>query len=116
MKRPVIAATAVLCLLAAQPASAAWETSRTGVARAKAGTVEALVITSCLKGNPTVVKWDAVPGAAMYTVLWQQGGGAFNKEASTAALTYNVPLAIDRVRVQATVGNWSTSPTQLNCS
>ncbi|MDX8047770.1 hypothetical protein SK571_00110 [Lentzea sp. BCCO 10_0798] len=115
MKRPVIAA-AVLCLLAAQPASAAWQTSKAGTAQARAGTVQALVITSCVKGNPTVVKWDAVPGATMYTVLWQQGGGGpFNKEFSTAALTYNVPLAIDRVQVRATVGSWSTSHTQINC-
>lgn len=117
MKRPMIAA-AVLCLLAAQPASAAWQTSKTGTAQAKAGTIEALVITSCVRGNPTVVKWDAVPGATMYTVLWQQGNGAgadFNRSATTSALTYNVPNTIDRVRVQATVGSWSTSHTQTNC-
>ncbi|MEV6715741.1 hypothetical protein AB0M48_27295 [Lentzea sp. NPDC051208] len=116
MKRPVIAA-AVLCLLAAQPASAAWQTSKTGTAQAKAGTVEPLVITSCAKaGNSTTVKWEAVPGAGLYTVMWQQGGGgSFNKEFSTTALTYNVPLAIDRVRVQAAVGSWSTSHTQINC-
>lgn len=118
MKRPVIAA-AVLCLLVAQPASAAWQTSTTGAAQAKAGTVEALVITSCVKGNPTTVTWNAVPGATAYTVSWQQGGGvggAFNKEFSTAALTYDVPLAIDRVRVRATVGTWTTSHTAWNCS
>ncbi|MCX2953101.1 hypothetical protein [Lentzea sp. NEAU-D7] len=118
MKRPVIAA-AVLCLLAAQPASAAWQTSRTGTAQAKAGTVEPLVITSCVKaGNSTTVRWEAVPGASLYTVLWQQGNGSnadFRNSATTPDLTYNVPAPIDRVRVQATVGSWSTSHTQINC-
>ncbi|GLY49739.1 hypothetical protein Lesp01_33950 [Lentzea sp. NBRC 102530] len=111
-------AAAVLFLLAAQPASAAWQTSAPGTAKAKAGTVQPVVITSCAQGNPTVVKWDAVPGASMYTVLWQQGGGAgadFNRSATTTALTYNVPAVRDRVRVQATVGNWVTSYTQINC-
>ncbi|MDX3655690.1 hypothetical protein PV646_00100 [Streptomyces sp. ID05-26A] len=119
MKRYVTAAAA-LCLLvvAAQPASAAWQTSKNGVATAKAGTVQPLVITSCVKGGTTVVKWEAVPGATMYTVLWQQGNGAgadFNRSATTSSLTYGVTASIDRIRVQATVGSWLTSYTQINC-
>lgn len=119
MKPPVVAAAA-LCLLAlvAQPASAAWETSKNGVATAKAGTVQPLVITSCVKGSTTVVKWEAVPGATMYTVLWQQGNGSnadFKNSATTSSLTYGVTAPIDRVRVQATVGSWFTSYTQIDC-
>jgi hypothetical protein len=118
MSRVVVAA-AVLCLLAAQPASAAWEARSPGTANAKAGTVQALVITSCVKGTPTVVKWEPVPGASMYTVLWQQGSGAgapYGNSGTTSALTYSVPDSINRVRVQATVGSWSTSHTQIDCS
>jgi hypothetical protein len=118
MKRPVLAGAAVLCLLAAQPASAAWQTSTPGTAKAKAGTVQALVITSCVKGTPSVVKWEAVPGASMYTVLWQQGNGAnapyVNKD-TASGLTYNVPDSVARVRVQATVGSWATNYTQIDC-
>ncbi|MDX8035545.1 hypothetical protein SK803_35515 [Lentzea sp. BCCO 10_0856] len=119
MKRPVIAGAAVLCLLAAQPASAAWQTSAPGTAKAKAGTVQALVITSCVQGTPTAVRWEAVPGASMYTVLWQQGNGAnapYANSGTTSALTYSVPDSISRVRVQATVGTWATNYTQINCS
>jgi hypothetical protein len=118
MKRPVIAGAAVLCLLAAQPASAAWQTSSPGTAKARAGTVQPLVITSCVKGASTVVKWEAVPGASMYTVLWQQGhgGGPYGNTGTTSALTYTVPGSLNRVRVEATVGSWSTSYTQLDCS
>lgn len=115
----VVVATAVLCLLAAQPASAAWETNAPGTAKAKAGTVQPLVITSCAKGTPTVVKWEPVPGASMYTVLWQQGNGAnapYANSGTTSALTYSVADSISRVRVQATVGSWSTSHTQIDCS
>lgn len=114
MKRTVVAA-AVLCLLVAQPASAAWVTSAPGTAKAQGGTISALVITSCVKGTPSVVKWQAVPGASLYTVMWQQGSGGFNKTGTTSSLTFDVPLEIDRVRVQATVGSWSTSHTQINC-
>jgi hypothetical protein len=119
--RAVIAGAAVLCLLAAQPASAAWQTSTNGSARAKAGTVVPLTISSCVKAgqNSTSVSWQSVPGATMYTVLWQQGNGAnasWTNSDTTSALTYSVPESIGRVRVQATVGSWTTSYNQINCS
>lgn len=117
--RAVIAGTAVLCLLAAQPASAAWQTTKSGTGSAKAGAVQALVITSCAKGSTTVVQWEPVPGASMYTVLWQQGGGEnspYNRSATTQAQTYSVGESINRVRVQATVGSWTTSYTEKICS
>jgi len=116
--RAVIAGAAVLCLVAAPAAQAAWQTAAPGTAKAKAGTVQALVITSCAKGTPTVVSWDPVPGANLYTVLWQQGNGAnapFGETATTASLTYSVPSSISRVRVQATVGSWATTYTQKDC-
>ncbi|MFS8098353.1 hypothetical protein LFM09_14560 [Lentzea alba] len=119
MKRPVIAGAAVLCLVAAPAAQAAWETSAPGQAKAKAGTVQPLVITSCAKGNTTVVNWEPVPGASMYTVLWQQGSGSgaeFKNSATTQALTYSVTDSLNRVRVQAAVGSWTTSYTEKICS
>ena len=117
--RAVIVGAAVLCLVAVQPASAAWTTSKQGGAAAKAGTVQPLVITSCAKGGTTVVKWDAVPGATLYTVMWQQGGGTgapFSQSATTNALTYSVADSLNRVRVQATVGSWTTSFTEKICN
>jgi hypothetical protein len=117
--RAVITAAAVLCL-AAQPASAAWQTSTSGSAKARAGTVVPLAISSCAKSaNSTSVSWQSVPGATMYTVLWQQGNGAnasWTNSDTTSALTYSVPESIGRVRVQATVGSWTTSYNQINCS
>ncbi|MFD4673210.1 hypothetical protein ACFWNN_26045 [Lentzea sp. NPDC058450] len=116
--RRLLLAVAVLCLLAAQPASAAWQTSAPGTAKARAGTVAPVVVISCLKGLVTVVTWQPVSGASLYTVLWQNGNGAnadFNRSATTGLLTHIVPASIDRVRVQATVGSWVTSYTQINC-
>ncbi|HEX7309445.1 hypothetical protein [Lentzea sp.] len=115
--RGVIAGAAVLCLLAAQPAVAAWTTSGQGSAGAKGGTLQPVVITSCAKGtgNSTSVTWNALQGATSYTVSWQQGNGDFNKSASTTSTAYSVPLSIDRVRVQASVGTWGTTPAQANC-
>lgn len=115
--RAVLAGTAVLCLCLAQPASAAWTTSRQGTANAKAGTVTQLVITSCVPGKPTAVSWQRVPGASEYVLTWQKGGGQsqFNQTATTSALTYNVPESIGVVRVQATIGSWATSYTQKDC-
>ena len=115
MKRAVVAAAAI-CLAAAPAAHAAWQTSAPGPAKAKAGTVQPLTITQCAKGGTTIVNWEPVPGASMYTVLWQQGSGAFNRSATTDALTYSVPDSINRVRVQATVGSWTTSHTEKICS
>lgn len=118
--RTVITAAAVLCL-AVQPASAAWQASAPGTTRAKAGTVVPLTISSCVKAGPnsTSVSWQSVPGATMYTVLWQQGNGAgspWTNSDTTSALTCSVPESIGRVRVQATVGSWTTSYNQINCS
>lgn len=117
--RAVIAGAAVLCLATAPVAQAAWETSAPGTAKATAGTVQPLVITSCAKGTPTVVHWEPVPGANMYTVLWQQGGGEnapYNRSATTSAQTYSVTDSLNRVRVQATVGSWTTSYAGKICS
>lgn len=117
--RAVIAGAAVLCLVTAPAAEAAWQTSAPGLATAKAGTVQPLVITSCAKGTPTVVQWASVPGATMYTVLWQQGNGAnapFSQSDTTPGLTYSVADSLNRVRVQATVGSWTTSYTEKICS
>jgi len=113
--RTAIAAGAVLCLLAAQPASAAWTTSGQGSAGARAGTLQPVVVTSCVRGATTLVNWNALPGATSYTVSWQQGNGDFNKSGTTSLLTYGVPGPVDRVRVQAVAGSWTTTPTLRNC-
>ena len=71
------------------------------------------------KGGSTVVKWDAVPGATLYTVMWQQGSGSgapFSQSGTTSALTYSVNDSLNRVRVQATVGSWTTSFTEKICN
>jgi hypothetical protein len=55
----------------------------------------------------------------MYTVLWQQGGGEnapYNRNATTSAQTYSVTDSLNRVRVQATVGSWTTSYAEKICS
>jgi hypothetical protein len=117
--RAVIAGAAVLCLVAAPAAQAAWQTSAPGTAKARAGTVQPLVINSCVQGASTVVSWEPVPGANMYTVLWQQGNGAgapFSQSGTTSTLTYSVTGSLNRVRVQATVGSWTTSYTEKICS
>ena len=116
--RAVLAGTAVLCLLAAQPAAAAWQTSAPGPAKAKGGTVVPLTITSCTKGASTAVTWQPVPGASTYTVLWQEGGGVgspWNRSATTPEVTFSVPESINRVRVQAAVGSWTTTYAQKDC-
>jgi hypothetical protein len=110
---------AVLCLVTAPVVSAAWQTSAPGTAKAKAGTVQPLVLTSCVQGTSTVVQWEPVPGATMYTVLWQQGGGEnapYNRSATTSAQTYTVTDSLNRVRVRVTVGSWTTSYAEKICS
>ncbi|WP_439660551.1 hypothetical protein ACSHWB_02975 [Lentzea sp. HUAS TT2] len=117
MKRPVIAA-AVLCLLAAQPASAAWQTSSAGTAKAKAGTISVPTGLAC---SPTtrVISWTGnMPG---YEVSWSaksNGNGAkdFSDWVAVAASPYTVPSGpVLRARVRAAAGTWISEYTQTNC-
>lgn len=119
MKPPVVAAAA-LCLLAlaAQPASAAWETSKNGVATAKAGTLADVTSVVCTANG--AISWAAVTGASGYDVWWSTNNGANNFNGPfrvTAGTSYKVETTgMTRVRVQAVAGtNWSSAVVQKNC-
>ncbi|SDO15361.1 hypothetical protein [Lentzea jiangxiensis] len=100
--RGVIAAAAVLCLLAAQPASAAWTTGGQGAAGAKAATV-------------------AAPGVPAYDVWWSdkdngEGNfkGSFRVSSPPCTVTGGPPL---RVKVQSVAGTWrSVQVSEQVCS
>ncbi|MET9230402.1 hypothetical protein [Lentzea sp. NPDC003310] len=118
--RTVIAGAAVLCLLAAQPASAAWTTSSQGPAGAKAATVTAPTGIVCTKSSGAVT-WPAVAGVPTYDVWWsdkENGGGNFYGFFRVSSPSYTVtggtPL---RVKVRSVAGNWTSvqSPEQI-CS
>ncbi|SES25572.1 hypothetical protein [Lentzea albida] len=118
MKRPVLAA-AVLCVLAAQPASAAWQTSAPGTAKAKAAAVTAPTGITCATSTG-VVTWQAVGGVPNYDLRWSDkgnGDGNFTTPVRVSSTSYTVtggtPL---RVRVRAVAGSWTSSYTEQNCS
>ncbi|USX51982.1 hypothetical protein [Lentzea sp. HUAS12] len=118
MKRPLVAA-AVLCVLAAQPASAAWQTSAPGTAKAKAATVGEPTGVSCSRAT-RVIKWTGdAPG---YEVAWSDkanGNGAkdFTEWVAVTASPYTVSGGVvARARVRAVAGTWSSEYVQTNCS
>ena len=103
--RTVIAGAAVLCLLAAQPASAAWTTGGQGVAGTKAGRLAAPTPTCA---NRTV-QWPAVGGSATYAVHFANGNTYQpTPDVVTSGTTAQAPGRVN-VLVKAVVGSWSIS-------
>ncbi|MEU0883469.1 hypothetical protein ABZ345_33090 [Lentzea sp. NPDC005914] len=103
--RAVIVGTAVLCLIAAQPASAAWTTSRQGNAPAKAGQLGAVTPITC---TGTTVRWTAAGGPVTYSVYFANGNNNYppNPDVVTAGTTATAPGKVN-VLVKAVVGSWS---------
>ncbi|HUQ54628.1 hypothetical protein [Lentzea sp.] len=57
----------------------------------------------------------ATAAGAVLCLLAAQPASAVNKSGTTSLLTYGVPGPVDRVRVQAAAGSWTTTPTPRNC-
>ncbi|MFD9704154.1 hypothetical protein [Lentzea sp. NPDC059081] len=118
--RTVIAGAAVLCLLAAQPASAAWTTSGQGSAGAKAAAVTVPTGLACSRSTGAVT-WQAVQGATGYDVWWSDkdnnGGGNFTGPIRVTSPSYTVtngtPL---RAKVRSVAGTWQSAQSpDANC-
>ena len=105
MMRDVIAGAAVLCLVAAPAAQAAWQTSAPGTGKAKAGQLVALTPITC---TGTTVRWTAVGGPATYSVYFANGN---NYPATPDVVTGNTSATAPgkvNVLIKAAVGTWST--------
>lgn len=102
--RAVIVGAAVLCLLAASPASAAWTTSRQGNAPAKAGQLVPIGPVTC---TGTTVRWTAAGGPVTYSVYFATGNNYPNTpDVVTTGTTATAPGKVN-VLVKAVVGSWS---------
>ncbi|MGW6448638.1 hypothetical protein [Lentzea sp. NPDC055074] len=118
--RTVIAGAAVLCLLAAQPASAAWTTGGQGSAGARAATVTAPSGIVCTKSSGAVT-WQAVPGVPAYDLVWSDksnGEGNFSGPLRVSSTSHTITGGtVLRVKVRSVAGNWTSvqSPEQF-CS
>ncbi|MDT7785903.1 MAG: hypothetical protein QOF58_4322 [Pseudonocardiales bacterium] len=102
--RAVIAGAAVLCLVVAPAAHAAWQTSAPGTAKAKAGQLVALTPITC---TGTTVRWTAVGGPATYSVYFANGNN--NYPATPDVVTGNTSATAPgkvNVLIKAAVGSW----------
>jgi hypothetical protein len=122
MRRPVLAAlvATLLLLLGSGVAAAAWRTTNTGTATAKAGqigtpsgiTIGTITCTgSGLTANAVIpVSWNAVTGATGYTVESSRalGLGSQTQTVADTSTTITTPALLGNitVRVTAKAGNW----------
>lgn len=105
----VIVGAAALCLLAAQPASAAWQTSQQGDGAAKAGQLGSPAPITCT--GRTVV-WQPAGGPVQYRV-WFNGGK--NPDVITSGTTTAAPGSGSvSVRVEAFIGTWAVEASTTN--
>lgn len=122
MRRPaVLALVATLLFLGGGVATAAWRTTNTGTATAKAGSIG--VPAGVTLGTPTCpnaginttatvpVTWTAVPGAAQYTVESSLQSTFVPAQTRTVTGTSTSVSAgasgsTIHVRVRASVGEW----------
>ncbi|MEV6242286.1 hypothetical protein [Lentzea sp. NPDC051838] len=119
--RVAIAGAAVLCLVAVQPASAAWQTSNQGNAAAKAVTASVPGGLTCVKSTG-VISWTAVAGVPEYEVYWsdkdQGGQGTFTVVTGVTTTSYTVTGKVPlRAKIRSVAGPWtSTQSAEKICS
>lgn len=107
--RVVIAGAAVLCLFAAQPASAAWRTSAPGPAKARTGQLQSPAPVTCAVRK---VDWQPAGGPVQYRVWFNNGN---KPDLVTAETTATAPGSGPvSVRVEAFVGSWAVETTTTN--
>jgi hypothetical protein len=100
--RVVITGAAVLCLIAAQPATAAWRTVAPGPAGATAGQLATPAPITC---TGRTVEWRPAGGPVQYRV-WFNGGK--NPDVVTSGTKTTAPGSGQvSVRVEAFVGTWA---------
>lgn len=100
--RLVVVGAVALCLVVAQPASAAWQTSRQGTASAKAGQLASPAPITC---TGRTVGWQPAGGPVQYRV-WFNGGK--NPDVVTSGTATTAPGSGSvSVRVEAFIGTWA---------
>lgn len=100
--KAVVLGAAALCLVVAQPASAAWQTTAPGPARAKAGLLMSPAPFTC---TGRTVEWRPAGGPVQYRV-WFNGGK--NPDVVTSDTKTAAPGSGSvNVRVEAFVGTWA---------
>lgn len=97
----MIAGAALLCLFAAQPATAAWRTSAPGPAQAGAGQLRSPAPVTCAARQ---VDWRPAGGPVRYRVWFNHGKPDLVTSETTATAPGSGPVS---VRVEAFVGAWA---------